>query len=1824
MAKFKITRWLDGINTRINKFRIKESESVNAVDVDLSNLEAKPQKGLDTNNTAPGDYNFKGTWEADSSASKFTESGDYLIKSYDSQNPKYNRRKYDSSGNDVGVATSGGTEDLGVPIAPASAPTSTITTVGQSGPAIAYSTIHTKSLNENTSGVPNFITADTGGLETITHNNLSGGNNDTEDSGYTYIGAFGSLSHAVLYNESTKTIRRRKTTTDAGNFAFNDVQISGLNEWFVSGDYFVGIDKYYENLYILNLASGSSANTVTLDLPSAFLTTNNGFSQLAVPSQFKDGWNPTGITEAHVPNTLIPDTLNGANTSSGSASTDRHITISYSANDAYVFVKRNFGSKYMASTSKNHYGSAQESYRYDVDNSYAYSGTGTSAFSRFSTAKFNGRSSGTGSLAPKWYIHCTGTNPTTLTPDGNDTVQWWDTPTNYNGGDGARNWRNALLWIVPGFPTLSASGSDVDYDASVTTVNNIRNFIQRLKFKYSAIAGGSRTSSSGNFLVEPFTADTEYKLGDELSLPGIVSSYSTTVLPLVNAKRIQFDGETYTAMLLFGCVGLTQYNTSLKPHFHYDHTNHTFRTFKTNPLTTLNRAGGIHANFGVTGTSQTYINWLWSSYEGHYARYNTTASNWDFSYLAKWQIQEDTVWSWDDDGAKQVWCYPVSNHVYPDSFSSSPSNFYPIVSNNAQDARPSGANQIWSYYQSLSEPDLVVTQDQNGADASVKVRMKQAGSLGGYTSNGQAYEPQSLSYEDRLTVNLSSMNLAVKDARSPDPIAWPHNPYMLASANVWSSNYQYYNLFTIHDRIALSSATKATPQITGLKSVGLTDGPTTVYANMKNTPRYSLPMAVRKNNRTGYLSDNYISTSVTPVWSGSPSASNFANETLNSTTNRASLCQATDIDGSTTAFSISETSSVNSMDYFHDNLLSVRTTGSAENDVILYKVSGNNYQIHKNKPSSGNEYGSSQASVSLNAFDLISKDSDNILFINSAGSGETIRVVDTSSNYAVSDGSTAYNFLAYNAKDAMVVSGFVGFRTDDNEIRVYSLYNNENYYSWFRLPYRHITAYSGEFFYGHSYSSSNYVEQYKKGFVFFDYDISGLNAQGNVSLFDSANGSKGSKGRSIKKVFLEPVHDLYILFNEPDNNFTYDKQAFYLILSNAREVRVNAEAEQVTINNVTTNASQNTFNPSTDADKQLLQEKDNLTITGSGLNTVTGVLSSKSSSNHTLVSGNFNAGITTATVTATRYVRKNYAWFEEADYGNITAKVAPLSTTYGGVAEAVSFTNTANKSWLSIGKQALTNGASTIADFDTLEKYFYARFEKNLYNTSNQSVGEETYSTGGSTLFLTGSANIPFQYKYSYLRDISAQNEPEMLIEGPLSDETTPLALTSTTQTISVSFTGTPPTGVTKARLYRVGGDYASYYRIRDITVANNAIPSFADSDGAITTGFLSDNLNTGVLPSGLTNVSYANGIYAGSVGSKIYFSEYGNPHSWPEAGVIDLYGVITNITENNGEFIVFTETAMYRVRGYNFDSMSAVKIPSNQGLSSGNKNSLVDYKNSLYFISSDGLCVYSNGTVSVISLSKFSSFPAIDSPRSAWKDDVLYIFSSNSQSNVNGVKMDLRTGSPTFSRITQKALSRAFYDQKTDKLYLKGSGTNGVFLEGADSSVTLKSGELTMGDAEVDKAFFRFGILYSGSGSISFEADGNTFHTKALSSASTPTLVRDQFTDFVVSTSINYTVTGVITVFGLEVESEPIDTFRYPQRFLYADVTYTGQPSVSMFIDNGDALSMNPAGSSLPNSDTPKTVRLYYPSDTTGNTPHYTATGNGFIEDVTYERVAL
>ena len=116
MAKLSFSRWLSGLNTRLNKFLLGPEDATEAIDVDLSGAEIKPEKGLDSSITASGDYRwFEDHWVIDEDARKFTPSGDYLIKSYGTKAAEFVRKYYTSSGTFDGIDVS---KPLSVPPKP--------------------------------------------------------------------------------------------------------------------------------------------------------------------------------------------------------------------------------------------------------------------------------------------------------------------------------------------------------------------------------------------------------------------------------------------------------------------------------------------------------------------------------------------------------------------------------------------------------------------------------------------------------------------------------------------------------------------------------------------------------------------------------------------------------------------------------------------------------------------------------------------------------------------------------------------------------------------------------------------------------------------------------------------------------------------------------------------------------------------------------------------------------------------------------------------------------------------------------------------------------------------------------------------------------------------------------------------------------------------------------------------------------------------------------------------------------------------------------------------------------------------------------------------------------------------------------------------------------------------------------------------------------------------------------------------------------------------------------------------------------------------------
>jgi len=267
MAKFSITEFFKGINTRINKFRIGSSEAINSENVDLSTLELKPQKGLDTSDTTFNsvDYKFKSYDIDDSSAIKFTESGDLVIKSYGDADPKFDRIYYNSSGVAQNLV---GEKDLGVPAKPPTPSPSVVTSGTVGGTAQAFSSIATSTYN--TTGI--FPSTDNSDIKSLP---TSGAIDHTTGRSFTVFKRYGNT--LVMFDPTNSKLKRVDATTgNTPSGVIQELTITHSAKYFFSGDYFVGLDANYDNVSVVDTAyGGNTENTYSTNSQPTYTSYNS-------------------------------------------------------------------------------------------------------------------------------------------------------------------------------------------------------------------------------------------------------------------------------------------------------------------------------------------------------------------------------------------------------------------------------------------------------------------------------------------------------------------------------------------------------------------------------------------------------------------------------------------------------------------------------------------------------------------------------------------------------------------------------------------------------------------------------------------------------------------------------------------------------------------------------------------------------------------------------------------------------------------------------------------------------------------------------------------------------------------------------------------------------------------------------------------------------------------------------------------------------------------------------------------------------------------------------------------------------------------------------------------------------------------------------------------------------------------------------------------------------------------------------------------------------------------------------------------------------------
>ena len=598
------------------------------------------------------------------------------------------------------------------------------------------------------------------------------------------------------------------------------------------------------------------------------------------------------------------------------------------------------------------------------------------------------------------------------------------------------------------------------------------------------------------------------------------------------------------------------------------------------------------------------------------------------------------------------------------------------------------------------------------------------------------------------------------------------------------------------------------------------------------------------------------------------------------------------------------------------------------------------------------------------------------------------------------------------------------------------------------------------------------------------------------------------------------------------------------------------------------------------------------------------------------------------TLTFTRYVKESDVWFSTDDFGNITTPIDytsdyDVAATYTGPSEILTFTGSANDyiPISRIGGTAETTISGNYAYDANLKYYFRVFLEKNLVTSSGTSLGEVAFTKGIPNMF-SSITNLPVQYRISLLRNIGTSGTPSY-IESGASQESSQISLSSNTNFITLRDLPIDlSSDIEKIRIYRTGGLYAAYGWLKDIEISKGVtgvddqsrfIGSAALTPLSITTPppFLEGRKN-------LKYVSYVSGLFYAGYGSTLRVSEYGNPHSWPEQAYYPLDGDITGIRQYQGEGVVWTANSAYRLRGASYDDITIVKIPDQQGMPEGHFPSLIEALNSLFWISNDGVCMYSQGRISLISQEKFKVFPKLVNAKGAAKDNVLHFFTDTGY----GMACDLRSNRPKFSRISENTDRRAFYSQTDDRLFLSRSLNSGAYGDGVFKSLTYTSGTIDFGDSNEYKVYHRSQVRYKGSGSIYFKFQEGSDISEISETFNLPYVTEEtsKYLEFSLAKTafhVIFTITGAVEILEISFDAEDAPSYSQKLRFESADVIYRGSSILNMTIDG----TVAPVIPELVFSELLTTVRVYFPPASEGYIPHYTNIGGGEIVSVTYNK---
>lgn len=219
------------------------------------------------------------------------------------------------------------------------------------------------------------------------------------------------------------------------------------------------------------------------------------------------------------------------------------------------------------------------------------------------------------------------------------------------------------------------------------------------------------------------------------------------------------------------------------------------------------------------------------------------------------------------------------------------------------------------------------------------------------------------------------------------------------------------------------------------------------------------------------------------------------------------------------------------------------------------------------------------------------------------------------------------------------------------------------------------------------------------------------------------------------------------------------------------------------------------------------------------------------------------------------------------------------------------------------------------------------------------------------------------QYTYTYYNSIDdIESAP-----APISNELNlPANKVVTISNVVASVDGQ----VDKIKIYRISTGITTMTLVA--TVSNTSDTYLDTATNLELPGALLDSYDNYPPIIGIKYLTEVYGILFGAIGTSLYFTKIGKPNAWPATNQISFSEDIVGLLPVSDGLLVHSENKTYILKGTKISDFAVLPVSSEQGSVSHYSGKTI--KSIPIWISKEGICSYSSGTIQVISKDKLDT----------------------------------------------------------------------------------------------------------------------------------------------------------------------------------------------------------------------------------------------------------